>query len=670
MTRMVKGANVPAPVEPLQIAVCRGRAPGAPVVDVSALLVAADGRVRGDADLVLAGRPHHPSGAVRHLGTAPDDGGPLLADWLWLDLAGVEPGVDRVVVAASADGGPFGRVPGLDIRVTTMTGAPVAYFGVDDATTETAFVLGEFYRHRGGWKFRAVGQGWTTGLHGLATDFGVEVADTGPPPNGARGPALPSPHPGPARTAPPDGGADGGFGPDFVPFVLKGHAHKTFAVPRTVPAGAALLQVELEDDNGRVQVKLLGETGDRGEELWRGDRTRSRARFLVHVPEGRPLRLGIRASRRWAVKLMPVSHAEPFTGHAHGHDLDVLRYDGPADDLHYRVDATDGADAAFSLGAVFPGEDPMTPRPAPAPEAAGGTAAGVVRLPGPALLQVRGRAFWSLNAASGAPVLAEYGSGRRSGAPVEIVNPLPGSPVILEYHLVAGLTSRFYEATETDEYGEERALLFPHRDGMRGRVLLFTDGRAGTRVRIRSVARWVLRLLPLESARPLAEGVRGKGTDVLVHRGGASVVSLTGSAGRAPYYRVEAGAADAMAPAPVLEAAGSRPARGPVPGEPGVPAYVTVRCEGMGWTLGLTGTDGPRPFAESIEGHGYDIVRYTGRPGEVRVECGEDRPVELWLLDKHFAPDRRIATGPGRHEIGPGPIQVRGGGRWRITAGG
>ncbi|MFJ8074901.1 hypothetical protein ACIQ7Q_13460 [Streptomyces sp. NPDC096176] len=148
------------------------------------------------------------------------------------------------------------------------------------------------------------------------------------------------------------------------------------------------------------------------------------------------------------------------------------------------------------------------------------------------------------------------------------MNPLPGSPVILEYHLVAGLTSRFYEATETDEYGEERALLFARRDGMRGRVLLFTDGRAATRVRIRSVARWALRLLPLESARPLVEGVRGKGTDVLVHRGGASVVSLTGSAGRAPSYRVEAGAADAIArrrcwrrPAVVPRAARSRASR-------------------------------------------------------------------------------------------------------------
>ncbi|MFH8927331.1 hypothetical protein ACH4D4_09795 [Streptomyces pristinaespiralis] len=39
MTRMVKGAGVPAPAEPLQIAVCRAKAPGAPVVDVSALLV-------------------------------------------------------------------------------------------------------------------------------------------------------------------------------------------------------------------------------------------------------------------------------------------------------------------------------------------------------------------------------------------------------------------------------------------------------------------------------------------------------------------------------------------------------------------------------------------------------------------------------------------------------
>jgi tellurium resistance protein TerD len=36
-------------------------------------------------------------------------------------------------------------------------------------------IFGEIYRHGGDWKFRAVGQGYTSGLAGIARDFGVDV---------------------------------------------------------------------------------------------------------------------------------------------------------------------------------------------------------------------------------------------------------------------------------------------------------------------------------------------------------------------------------------------------------------------------------------------------------------------------------------------------------------
>jgi tellurium resistance protein TerD len=45
----------------------------------------------------------------------------------------------------------------------------------EDASTETAMIFGELYRARGEWKFRAVGQGYSTGLAGIARDFGVNV---------------------------------------------------------------------------------------------------------------------------------------------------------------------------------------------------------------------------------------------------------------------------------------------------------------------------------------------------------------------------------------------------------------------------------------------------------------------------------------------------------------
>jgi tellurium resistance protein TerD len=45
----------------------------------------------------------------------------------------------------------------------------------EDASTETAMVFGELYRNGADWKFRAVGQGYASGLAGIARDFGVNV---------------------------------------------------------------------------------------------------------------------------------------------------------------------------------------------------------------------------------------------------------------------------------------------------------------------------------------------------------------------------------------------------------------------------------------------------------------------------------------------------------------
>jgi tellurium resistance protein TerD len=45
----------------------------------------------------------------------------------------------------------------------------------EDASTETAMVFGELYRSGAEWKFRAIGQGYSTGLAGIARDYGVPV---------------------------------------------------------------------------------------------------------------------------------------------------------------------------------------------------------------------------------------------------------------------------------------------------------------------------------------------------------------------------------------------------------------------------------------------------------------------------------------------------------------
>ncbi|MFD7747918.1 TerD family protein [Streptomyces sp. NPDC059698] len=198
---MHKGSNVPLPAGTVRVEVGRQAAPGAPDVDASALLLAAD-RVRDDADFVFYNQPSHASGAVRHEGKR--TAGDRVTDTLVVDFGRIEPAIERVVIAASADGGAFGRVAGLHVRVTdAASGAELARFDSTDATVETAFILGELYLRQGAWKFRAVGQGYSSGLEGLATDFGISVDEPRHAPPAPQAPAAPS-RPRPAPPAPPE----------------------------------------------------------------------------------------------------------------------------------------------------------------------------------------------------------------------------------------------------------------------------------------------------------------------------------------------------------------------------------------------------------------------------------------------------------------------------------
>ncbi|OIJ93616.1 Tellurium resistance [Streptomyces colonosanans] len=179
---MPKGSNLQVPTTALRVELGWRAGPGVPDADASALLLAA-GRVRSDADFVFYNQPAHISGAVRHEGKR--NAGGQVTDTLLVDLARVEPAIETVVLVASADGGSFGQVPGLHIRVLdAQQGTEMARFD-PTATVETAFVLGEFYRRQGAWKFRAVGQGYDSGLEGLATDYGITVDEpqhAAPPP--------------------------------------------------------------------------------------------------------------------------------------------------------------------------------------------------------------------------------------------------------------------------------------------------------------------------------------------------------------------------------------------------------------------------------------------------------------------------------------------------------
>ncbi|MFJ9535719.1 TerD family protein [Streptomyces sp. NPDC101225] len=202
---MSKGSNTPVPTTALRVELGWRSGPGVPDADASALLLVS-GKVRSDGDFVFYNQAVHSSGAVRHEGKR--DSGGRTVDTLLVDLARVEPAIETVVLAASSDGGSFGQVPDLYIEVRDAArNDVVARFDSTGATVETAFVLGEFYRRQGAWKFRAVGQGYSSGLEGLATDFGITVdepqhaAPSTPPP--AAPPVTMPPPAAPPVTMPP-----------------------------------------------------------------------------------------------------------------------------------------------------------------------------------------------------------------------------------------------------------------------------------------------------------------------------------------------------------------------------------------------------------------------------------------------------------------------------------
>ena len=151
-------------------------------LDASALLCN-DGRVLGDTWFIFYNQLTSPDGSVEHTGDNLTGEGEGDDESILVDLAKVPASVDKIVFPVSihdADvrGQTFGQVSNAFIRVVNQAdGQELARYDLsEDASTETAMIFGELYRYQGEWKFRAVGQGYASGLRGIALDFGVNVS--------------------------------------------------------------------------------------------------------------------------------------------------------------------------------------------------------------------------------------------------------------------------------------------------------------------------------------------------------------------------------------------------------------------------------------------------------------------------------------------------------------
>ena len=151
-------------------------------LDASALMVGSNGKILSDSHFVFFNNLTSPDGSVEHTGDNLTGEGEGDDEMIKVNLVSVPPEVDKIVVTVSiydaeARQQSFGQVRNAFIRVVNQADNReiTRYDLSEDASTETAMIFGEVYRNGPEWKFRAVGQGYTSGLAGIARDFGVNV---------------------------------------------------------------------------------------------------------------------------------------------------------------------------------------------------------------------------------------------------------------------------------------------------------------------------------------------------------------------------------------------------------------------------------------------------------------------------------------------------------------
>jgi len=149
-------------------------------LDARAFLLAANGKVRGEAAFIFYNQLKSQDGSIEHTGDNRTGAGDGDDEVLKVDLSRVPADIDKIAFTvtihdADARKQNFGQVGGSFIRIANdVTGAEVVRYDLaEDASTETAMIFAELYRNNGEWKFRAVGQGYAGGLKALANSYGM-----------------------------------------------------------------------------------------------------------------------------------------------------------------------------------------------------------------------------------------------------------------------------------------------------------------------------------------------------------------------------------------------------------------------------------------------------------------------------------------------------------------
>ncbi|MDR3036213.1 MAG: TerD family protein [Kitasatospora sp.] len=328
MHQLTKGANAELFAEgsepgPVTVALSWTDPTGAGDADVSVLLLGADGKVRGEADFLFYNCPATSDGSVQLLGKVPTGSG--TQDRILVDLAALPAEVHQVVLAASRyAGATFGELAELRLAVLDGGGDTLVAFDIPDAGEETAFVFGEVYRRGGAWKFRAVGQGYRSGLGGLAGDFGIDVdqeEEAAAQAERAAEPGAPAAGTEPAAVA-PEAVASGAAAPEAVapaagPPAAPKRAVRTAKKRVTLPKAA---KADLADHPSWKQARLFSVAGLKNELDRENRATATLLAVMAEVPEfGR---------RITAMFNAPAGTVQTFTETSFKHGDGTVRPDG------------------------------------------------------------------------------------------------------------------------------------------------------------------------------------------------------------------------------------------------------------------------------------------------------------------------------------------------------
>lgn len=233
-------------------------------INVSAFLLNANEKVRGDGDMCFYGQTHVGAGAVVLNNTTYSGTGTQFS----LDLSNIDPDIEKIAVVMTIheNRATFGQLPGIAIDLSNHgeLRGEVACSGMK----ETALILTEIYRRGSDWKIRLVGQGFENGLPAIAQHYGVDISAPETPEPAA------APQPTPASQSSP----------------------KTAPAPKAEPAKAVNLKkisLTKQGENAKISLKKGSDDLIRVTATWvdngdnRSDNDDLDLRAAILMPDGK-----------------------------------------------------------------------------------------------------------------------------------------------------------------------------------------------------------------------------------------------------------------------------------------------------------------------------------------------------------------------------------------------